>query len=198
MNAIKPKNTEVGSLFLKAWVFSAARKILSSHTHWAVHVQSLLWKFLFLGILLEDFKEDASVFVTVAQMKPERCEKAEKKQEPYKILQHNPSSCCVHFPLLCWALLTENFPCGGSQSRRVSWWSILSTGRAAEGGCGMRTVFDLWPVPRSGQPEKITGMEHIAFAQHASPPSKSIWIVPLLKEWKIFLILHTSNYFVYL
>jgi len=43
----------------------------------------------------------------------------------------------------------------------------LSTGRAAKGGCGMRNVFDLWPVPRSGPPEKLIGMEHIAFAQHA-------------------------------
>lgn len=101
MNAIKPKNTEVGSFFLKAWVFSAARKkkILSSHTHWAVHV--LLWKFLFWGILLEDFKADASVFVTIAQMKPERCKKAEKEQQPYKSLQHNLSSDYIPFPSLC-------------------------------------------------------------------------------------------------
>lgn len=26
MNAIRPKNTKVGSFFLEAWVFSAARK----------------------------------------------------------------------------------------------------------------------------------------------------------------------------
>lgn len=125
MNAIKTKNTKVGSFFLKAWVFSAARKkILSSHTHWAVHVQSLLWKILFLGILLEDFKADASVFVTITQMKPERCKKAEKEQKPYKSLQHNLSSNYVSFPSLCWVPLTENFPCGGSQRRRVSWWSF--------------------------------------------------------------------------
>lgn len=46
----------------------------------------------FLEILLEDFKEDVSVFVTITQMKPERCKKAEKEQEPYKILQHNSFS----------------------------------------------------------------------------------------------------------
>jgi len=90
----------VGSFFSKAWVFSDARKILSSHTRWAVHVQSLLRKLLFLGILLEDFKEDASVFVTATQLKRERCKKDEKEQEPYKI-QHSLSLEYVPFPSLC-------------------------------------------------------------------------------------------------
>lgn len=50
---------------------------------------------------MEDFKEDASVFVTITQMKPERCKKAEKEQEPYKILHLNLSSDYIPFPLLC-------------------------------------------------------------------------------------------------
>lgn len=125
------------------------------------------------------------VFVTITQMKPERCKKAEKEQVLYKILQHNHSSDYVFFPSLCWALLTENFPCGAARVGQSLDEASVSIGRAAKGGCGMRTVFDLWPVPRSGQPEKLIGMEHIAFAQCANPPSKSIWIVPQLKEWKI-------------
>lgn len=56
-------------------------------------MQSFLWKLIFfLEILLEDFKEDVSLFIAITQMKPERCKKAEKEQEPYKILLHNSLS----------------------------------------------------------------------------------------------------------
>lgn len=102
----------------------AARRRFFPVTLTGLFLCSLLWKFLFWGILLEDFKEDASIFVSVTQMKSERCKKAEKEQEPYKIIQWSLSSDYVPFPSLCWVLLTENFPCGGNQNRRVSWWSI--------------------------------------------------------------------------
>lgn len=62
-------------------------------------MQTLLWKFLFWGIC-EDFKEDSSVFVAVAQMKPEEWEKAEKEQEHCKSFQNNLSSYYIPFPLL--------------------------------------------------------------------------------------------------
>lgn len=105
MNAIKPKNTEVGSFFLKAWVFAAARKRSFSVTPFGLFMCRICSGFFFFLEILEDFKEDVSVAIT--QMKPERCKKAEKEQEPHKILLHNSFS-----TQLSWALLTEVFPVG--------------------------------------------------------------------------------------
>lgn len=91
MNAIKPKNTEVGSFFMKAWVFAAARKRSFSVTPFGLFMCRVCCGiYFFLEILLEDFKEDVSV--AIIQMKPERCKKAENEQEPYKILLHNSFS----------------------------------------------------------------------------------------------------------
>lgn len=179
-----PKNTEVDSFFSKVWVFAAARNIFSSHTHWAVHVQTLLWKFLFWEIL-QDFKEDSSVFLTAIQMKPEKLKTAEKEQEHCKSFQNKLNSYYIPFPLLFWTLLTADFPCGAARVRESPSEASLSRGRVAKSGYGMRAIPDLWPVPRLGRPEKLIGMEHMAFDQCANLPSQSVWRVPVLIGWKI-------------
>lgn len=179
-----PKNTEVDSFFSKVWVFAAARNIFSGHTHWAVHVQTLLWKFLFWEILQEDFKEDSSVFLTAVQMKPEKLKTAEKEPKHRKSFQNKLNSYYIPFPLLFGTLLTADFPYGAARVGESPSEASLSRGRAAKSGYGTRAVPDLWPVPRLGQPEKLIGMEHMAFDQ-CGKPSLSVGRVPVLIEWKI-------------
>lgn len=144
MNAIKTKNTKVGSFFLKAWVFAAARKKSFPVTPIGLFMCRVCCGNSFFEEFFWRILKRMFVFVTITQMKPERCKKAEKEQEPYKILQQNHSSDYVPFPSLGWALLTENFPCGGSQSRAVSWWSIRLHRESCQGW--MWDEDRLWPL----------------------------------------------------
>lgn len=102
--------------------------------------------------------------------------KLRKNRSPIKFFNTIP------FPFLCWALLTETFPCRSSQSRRVSWWSISLHRVSWQGWMWDEKCF--WPLASPKiRPDREANWDRAhCFCWVYKPLSQA---VPLLKDWKI-------------
>lgn len=167
MNAIKTKYNKLGSFFSKAWVFAAARKESFPGTPIGLFMcrvscgnpffKEFLWRIL---------KKMLLSLLPSPKWNQKDAKKLRKNRSHIKffIWISVPITFLFHCSVeLCW-----EFPCGGNQSRRVSWWSIPVHRQSCQGW--MRTIIDLWPDPRSGQPEKLIGMKYTAFASVQTLP----------------------------